>query len=159
MISPPCSVLFCIARVLRRSPLFETPWTILCQACLSVHGISRQESWSGLPFPPPGGLPDPGMEPRSPASAGGFFTTEPPGIPVYILHTTTWLCLIFMWVWITVQKNSNQSYVHMHCWNQPITWKIHAFKSIFVWLSEKKISHLIFLVFCFSLQMSNSSKL
>ena len=45
-----------------------------------------------------------------------------------------WLCLIFMWIWITVkpQKNSNQSYVHMHCWNQPITWKIHVFKSILV---------------------------
>ena len=37
--------------------------------------------WSGLPFPPPGDLPDPGMEPTSPALAGGFFTTEPLGKP------------------------------------------------------------------------------
>ena len=40
-------------------------------------GFSRQEYWSGLPFPPPGDLP----EPASPALAGGFFTTEPPGKP------------------------------------------------------------------------------
>ena len=37
--------------------------------------------WSGLPFPPPGDLPDPGIEPASPALAGGFFTTEPLGKP------------------------------------------------------------------------------
>ena len=42
-------------------------------------GFPRQEYWSWLPFPSPGDLPDPGMEPRSPALAGGFFTTEPSG--------------------------------------------------------------------------------
>ena len=42
-------------------------------------GISRQEYWSGLSSPPAGDLPDPGIEPASPASAGGFFTTVPPG--------------------------------------------------------------------------------
>ena len=50
----------------------------------SVHGISRQEYWSGLPFPPPGDLPDPGMELESPATlalVGALFTTEPPGKP------------------------------------------------------------------------------
>ena len=46
-------------------------------------GFPRQESWSGLPFPSPGDLPDPGIEPMSPALAGGFFTTEPPGKPKY----------------------------------------------------------------------------
>ena len=47
-------------------------------------GLSRQEYWSGLSFPPPGDLPDPGIEPeslRSPALAGGFFPSEPPGKP------------------------------------------------------------------------------
>jgi len=47
-------------------------------------GFSRQEHWSGLLFPPPGDLPDPGIKPASPVSsalAGGFFTTEPPGKP------------------------------------------------------------------------------
>ena len=50
----------------------------------SVHGISRQEYWSGLPFPPPEDLPHPGIKPMSltsPALAGGFFTTVPPGKP------------------------------------------------------------------------------
>ena len=55
-----------------------TLWTIALQAPLSM-GFSRQESCSGFPFPPPEDLPDPGIEPRSPALAGGFFTTEPPG--------------------------------------------------------------------------------
>ena len=47
-------------------------------------GLFRQEYWSGLPFPTPGDLPNPGTEPASPVSparAGGFFTTEPPGKP------------------------------------------------------------------------------
>ena len=48
------------------------------QAPLSM-GFSRQEYWSGLPFPSPRDLPDPGIEPKSPALAGAFFTTEPPG--------------------------------------------------------------------------------
>ena len=57
-----------------------TPWAVACQAPLSM-GFSRQEYWSGLPFPPPGDLLDPKIEPVSPASAGGFFTTELPGKP------------------------------------------------------------------------------
>ena len=44
-------------------------------------GFPRQEYWSGLPFPSPGDLPHPGIEPESPALAGGFFTAEPPGKP------------------------------------------------------------------------------
>ena len=61
-----------------------TPWTLVHQASLFM-GFSRQEYWSGLPCPPPGDLPDPGIEPvsllTSPALAGEFFTTEPPGMP------------------------------------------------------------------------------
>ena len=48
-------------------------------------GFSRQEYWSGLSFPPPGDLPDPGIEAVSSALAGGFFTTEPPGKPSHSL--------------------------------------------------------------------------
>ena len=61
--------------------LFATPWTVACQAPLFM-GFSRQEYWSGLPCPPPGDPPNPGIRPRSlisPALAGGFFTTELPG--------------------------------------------------------------------------------
>ena len=50
------------------------------QAPLSM-GFSRQEYWSGQPFPSPGDLPDPEIEPVSPALAGVFFATEPPGKP------------------------------------------------------------------------------
>ena len=56
---------------------FATPWTVACQSPLSM-GFSRQEYWRGLPFPPPGNLPDPGIKPMSlmsPALAGRFFTT------------------------------------------------------------------------------------
>ena len=52
------------------------PLTVVQQAPLSM-GLSRQESWSGLPFPSPGDLLDPGTEPVSPALAGGLFTAEP----------------------------------------------------------------------------------
>ena len=44
-------------------------------------GFLRQECWSGLPFPSPEDLPDPGIEPKSPALTGGFFTAEPPEKP------------------------------------------------------------------------------
>ena len=63
---------------LSRVQLFETPWTVAYQAPQSME-FSRQEYWSGLPFPPPGDLPNSEIEPESPLLAGGFFTTEPPG--------------------------------------------------------------------------------
>ena len=76
------------ARVLSREPshaqLFGTPWTLARQAPLSME-FSRQEYWSGLPFPPSGGLPDSRIKPMSLASralTGGFFTTEPLGKPL-----------------------------------------------------------------------------
>ena len=53
-----------------------TPWTVACQARLST-GLYRRERWSGLPFPPPGDLPDPGIEPRSPALHAGSLLSEP----------------------------------------------------------------------------------
>ena len=58
--------------------LFVTPWTVAHQAPLST-GFFRQEYSSGLPFPPPGDLPNPGLETVSPSLAGRFFTTVPPG--------------------------------------------------------------------------------
>ena len=57
-------------------------WTGVCQAPLSME-FSRQEYWSGLPFPSPGNLPDPGIDPVSPALAGTFFTTASPGKPYF----------------------------------------------------------------------------
>ena len=69
---------------LTRVRLFVTPWTVAYQAPQSME-FSRQEFWSGLPFPSPGDLPDPGIEPRSPALRAlpsDCFTSEPPGKPL-----------------------------------------------------------------------------
>ena len=66
------------AQVISHVRLFATQQTVACQAPLSM-GFSRQEYWSGVLCPPPGDLPDPGIEPGSlmcPALAGGFFTTN-----------------------------------------------------------------------------------
>ena len=65
------------------SDSFATPWTVACQALLSM-GFSRQEYWSGLPFPSPGDLPDSGIEPGSPALEADALTSEPPGKPLLI---------------------------------------------------------------------------
>ena len=74
-----CAVLNCFSPV----RLFVTLWTVACQVPLSM-GFPRQKHWRGFPFPSPGDLPNPGMKPASlasPALAGGFFTTTPPGKP------------------------------------------------------------------------------
>ena len=57
-----------------------TPWTVARQAPLSM-GFSRQEYWSGLPFPSPGDLPNPGIESMSPALQADSLLIEPPGKP------------------------------------------------------------------------------
>ena len=63
---------------LSRVQLFVTPWTLAYQASLSM-GFSRQEYWSGLPFPSPGDLPNPGIKPGSPALQADTLPSEPPG--------------------------------------------------------------------------------
>ena len=73
-------VLYMPAQLLRRVSLWP-PWTVAHQASLSM-GFPRQEYWSGLSFPSPGDLPNPGIKPvslASPTLAGGVFTTWPPG--------------------------------------------------------------------------------
>ena len=83
--------------------LFSTLWTIARQAPLSM-GFSRQEYWSGLPFPSPGDLPDPGIEHMSltfPALTGSFFTTS-----------ATWEALSFCYLLPKAQKQVHHSVVH-----------------------------------------------
>ena len=63
--------------------LFATLWTEAYQAPPYM-GFSRQEYWSGLPFPSPGDLPDPGFEPRTPAFQADALTSEPPGKPLLL---------------------------------------------------------------------------
>ena len=81
-----CVCVCVCARSLSCVQLFSTSWTVACQVPLSV-GFFRQEYWSGLPFPLPGHLLDPEIEPAShmsPALADGFFTTWEPNIMVRI---------------------------------------------------------------------------
>ena len=72
---------FLLSCVLSHVQLFVTPWTVACQAPLSM-GFSKQDYWSGLPFPSTRDLPNPDNKPTSlvsPTLAGGFFTTVPLG--------------------------------------------------------------------------------
>ena len=71
---------------LSRVRLFATPWTVVYQASPSM-GFSRQKYWSGLPFPFPGDLPNPGIKPGSPALEADALTSEPPGKPQGIKST------------------------------------------------------------------------
>ena len=73
--------------------LSRPPWAIASQAPLSL-GFSRQEYWSGLPFPPPGDLPHPGIKPMFPALAGGFFITVSPGEPEHFIRSVKLKILI-----------------------------------------------------------------
>ena len=76
---------------LSRVRLFATPWTVAHQAPPSM-GFSRQEYWSGLPFPSPGYLPNPGIEPRSPTLHADALTSEPPGKPIVnIVYGFYWI--------------------------------------------------------------------
>ena len=83
--------------VLSHVQLFVTPWILALQAPLSI-GFSRKEYWSGLPFPLPGDLPDPGIEPMSSVSAGRFFTTSSTWEALIIIQIIFKLTLIF-WKW------------------------------------------------------------
>ena len=67
--------------------LFVTPWTVLCQAPLSIK-FSRQDYWHGLPFFSPGDLPDPEIEPRSLTRQADSLPSEPPGKPYFHFHAS-----------------------------------------------------------------------
>ena len=88
-----CAMGFCAVPA-----LFATLWTVARRAPLSI-GFSRQEYWSGLPFPSPGDLPDPGTEPTSllsPSLAGGFFFFFKPPAPKNLPKVLFW---IWSWLW------------------------------------------------------------
>ena len=105
--------------------LFVTPWTIACQAPPSM-GFSRQEHWSGLPFPSPGDLPDPGMDPGSPALQEDPLPSEPPGNPTYQFRSVqfssvqllsrVWLfatpCIVFL-RWVTRNRKKKNLLLRM----------------------------------------------
>ena len=72
--------------------LFVTPWAVAHQAPPSM-GFSRQEYWSELPFPSPGDLPDPGIEPKSPALQADALISEPPGKPQICICMCIYVCV------------------------------------------------------------------
>ena len=84
------------AKSLQSCPTLCDPWTVAHQAPLSM-GFPRQQYWSGLPFPSPGQLSDPGIKPRSPALQADSLPSEPPGQPIsfcrWFIHL--WLCWVF----------------------------------------------------------------
>ena len=84
------SYICCVLSHFSRVQLFVTLWTIACQAPPSM-GFPRKEHWSGLPFPSPGVIPDPGFEPRSPVLQGSSLPFELPGNPTWVelKHTHT----------------------------------------------------------------------
>ena len=79
---------------LSRVQLFATPWTVAHQAPPSME-FSRQAYWSGLPFPSPGDLPDPGIKPGSPTLQADALPSEPPEKPLSEGGSENYICLVF----------------------------------------------------------------
>ena len=96
------SLIFNVHTYVKVAAMFESLQPMDCspQATLSM-GFSRQEYWSGLPFPSPGDLPEPGIEPRSPTLQADSLPSEPPGIPCTNLSTL---------VYIVVEISQRNSY-------------------------------------------------
>ena len=80
---------FCCRLVAKLCPTLCNPMDYIAHQVLLSMGFSRQEHWSGLPFPSPGDLPNPGIEPASPILSGRFFTAELPG-KSKVLSTALW---------------------------------------------------------------------
>ena len=93
---------YVFVKLLSRVRLFATPWTVAYQAPPSME-FSRQEQWNGLPFPSPVGLPDPGIEPRSPALQADALPSELPQVIIRqwvqfpVLHSKSLLLTSFMY--------------------------------------------------------------
>ena len=100
---------------LSRVWLFVTPWTIAYQAPPSM-GFSRQECWSGLPFPSPGDLPDPEIEPGSPTLQADALPSEPPGT-------------ILLFSSISLHWSLRKAFLSLHAilWNSPFQWVYLSF--------------------------------
>ena len=100
---------------LSRVRLFATPWTVARQASLS-RGSSKQEYWSGMPFPSPGDLPNPGIKPGSPALQADTSSSEP---PMLHKHCINWVKKY----WVL----SKHTYTHTHTHNHTYTQHTHSY--------------------------------
>ena len=96
---------FCVLSHSVASDSLATPWTVACQAPLSM-GFPRQEYWTGLPSPSPEDFPHLGIKLTSPALAGGFLTTEPPG---KLIINCVYIMSNIMEKLYTVSKNKTRS--------------------------------------------------
>ena len=90
--------------------LFATPWTVACQAPLSV-GFSRQEYWSGLSSPSPGDLPDPGIKLQSPTLQADSLPSEPPG------KSKMWKSLSRVWLFVTPWTIQSMEFSRPEYWS------------------------------------------
>ena len=106
------------------SNTFVTQWNVACHAPLSM-GFPKQEFWSGLPFPSPGDLPDPGIEPTSHALAGGFFPTEPLGKPHILSNDTLFLNKSMFFIYISSPSPPHTCTYYKHI----ISKKYHPWSS------------------------------
>ena len=125
-------VILAVVYLLSRDRLFATPWTVACQAPLCM-GFPRQEYWSELPFPIPGDLPDPGIEPISPALAGRFLTTAPPGTPGL---TDTIYSIQNGLPWYQLVKNPpamRETWARSLGWEDPLEKGKATYSSILAW--------------------------
>ena len=105
--------------------LCVTPWTVAHQAALSM-GFSWQEYWSGLPFPSPGDLPDPGIKPMSltsPTLTGGFFITEPSGNP---MDLKVWILILSLNSFPVLLSSKKLDELSVKYW----TWRICQKKNL-----------------------------
>ena len=125
------------------------PWTVACQAPLSMW-FPRQECCSGLPFPPPGDLSDPGIESTaflvSPALAGGFFTTAPPGKPLGTIGglkcRSNIIILTFPFVF-RVFKVLCWDNCHADFYKWLFSWEMIREEKNWIWRDEYKVSHIV----------------
>ena len=119
---------------LSRVRLFATLWTIANQSSLSM-GFSRQEYWSGLPFPSPGDLPDPGIEPRSPTLRADALPSEPPGKPTNKdLQYSTWnsaQCHVEAWM----GGEFLREWIHV-CMTEPLHCSPETFTALLIGYSS-----------------------
>ena len=118
--------------------LFVSPWTVAYQAPPSM-GFSRQEYWSGLPFPSPGNLPDPGIEPRSRLISGRRFN-------LWATREAIWSKLPF-----------SLSTRCMGSWNKVTSFNSHALSTYHVWSDLWNMLHFIVSDICFSCDPHNNS--
>ena len=105
--------------------LFVNPWTVACQAPLSM-GFSMQGYWRGLPCPPSGDCPNPGIKPRSPTLQVDSLPSELPGKALYtdILYWSFYTDTLYWF--LLVLKTSDQCFVFTVYWRNPSHSKTHS---------------------------------